>query len=86
MVEQAGEFSVVVFLADGSYGYEKRFVDGVTAGKSFYHHTHSVGARIGTTTRVIITDGGDCVCFEWIFGLGITFPTDLNIMEGERNK
>ena len=31
------------------------------------------GTQIGTTQRVIITDGDDCTNFEWQFGKGITF-------------
>ncbi len=34
----------------------------------------SVGGRLGTTCRVIITDGGDCINFEWEFGKGVTYP------------
>jgi hypothetical protein len=28
---------------------------------------------MGVVKRVIITDGGDHICFEWIAGKGITF-------------
>jgi hypothetical protein len=24
--------------------------------------------------RIMITDGGDCWCFEWLRGVGVTFP------------
>ena len=36
--------------------------------------TRSVGCRIGTTRRVIVTDGGDSIVFEWRHGEGVTFP------------
>lgn len=38
------------------------------------HYTTSVGAQLGVVDRVIITDGGDCICFEWKRGEGVTFP------------
>ena len=27
-------------------------------------------------SRIIITDGGDHTVFEWIYGEGITYPTE----------
>jgi hypothetical protein len=37
----------------------------------------SIGGRIlGTTARVIITDGGDYTTFEWQHGKGVVFPTE----------
>jgi hypothetical protein len=69
-----GEFSVCQFFEDGSYEYVRRFVDAEEAVKAAKHYSTSVGARIGTTTRVIITDGGDCTAFEWIRGEGVVFP------------
>lgn len=72
-----GEFSVCQFFEDESYEYVRRFVIAEEAMKAFQHYTNSVGARIGTTKRVIITDGGDCINMEWQFGKGITFPAPL---------
>jgi len=68
------EFSVCQFFPDGAYEYVRRFVGPEEAVKAFQHYTHSVGARLGTTVRVIITDGGDMTNMEWKFGKGITFP------------
>lgn len=73
------EFSVCQFFPDGSYEYVRRWVNNVEAIKAFQHYTTSVGARIGTTERVIITDGGDCVNMEWEFGKGITYPKKENL-------
>lgn len=67
-------FSVVQFFEDGSYEYVRQFVDVREAAKAFAHYTTSVGASIGTTVRVIITDGGDSICFEWVYGKGLVFP------------
>ena len=70
-----GEFSVCQFFADESYEYVIRFVDAETAVRKAKALTETVGARLGTTKRIIIADGGDCTNFEWQFGQGVTFPT-----------
>lgn len=67
-------FSVCQFFPDGSYEYVRRFVEAEEAVKAFVHYTSSVGARIGTTVRVIIIDSGDFCNMEWEFGKGITYP------------
>jgi hypothetical protein len=72
-MSSTGEFSVCQFFPDGSYEYVRRFVDAEEAVKAAHHYCHSVGAKIGTTVRVIITDGGDCTNFEWKYGEGIVF-------------
>jgi hypothetical protein len=69
-----GEYSVWQFFPDDSYEPVLRRVDARTAVERAKRLTETVGARIGTTRRVIITDGGDCTCFEWKFGEGVTFP------------
>lgn len=66
-------FNVVQFFADGSYEYVRERVGGEEAVKAAYHYCNSVGAKIGTTRRVIITDAGDCTNFEWQFGKSVTF-------------
>lgn len=76
------EFSVCQFFDDGSYEYVRRFVSAEEAMKAVQHYTTSVGARIGTTVRVIITDGGDYTNFEWKFGEGVTFPTKEDMKHG----
>jgi hypothetical protein len=69
-----GEFSVYQFFPDESYDEVLRFVDRETAVKTALQLTMSVGGRIGTTVKVIITDGGDECNFEWQFGKGVVFP------------
>lgn len=69
-----GEFSVCQFFADGTYEYVRRFVSPKAAVEAYRHYTTSVGAQIGTTVRVIVTDGGDCINMEWNHGKGQTFP------------
>lgn len=73
------EFSVCQFFQDGSYEYVRRFVTAEEAMKAFKHYITSVGALMGTTQRVIITDGGDFTNMEWLYGQGITFPAQEEI-------
>lgn len=68
------EFSVCQFFEDGSYEYVRRNVSAEEAVNAAKHYTTSVGARMGMTRRVIITDGGDYCNFEWKYGEGITYP------------
>jgi hypothetical protein len=68
-----GEFSVYQEFEDGSQECVRTRVDAETAVKAAHHYCTSVGAQIGTTRRVIITDAGDCTNFEWKFGEGVTF-------------
>jgi hypothetical protein len=67
------EFSVCQFFEDDSYEYVRRFVSAEEAVKAADHYCHSVAAKTGIVRRVIITDGGDYVNFEWRYGQGVTF-------------
>ena len=68
-----GEFSVFQEFEDGTQECVRTRVDAESAVNAAHHYCHSIGAQIGTTRRVIITDGGDCTNFEWKFGEGVTF-------------
>lgn len=75
-----GEFSVYQFFglqADAAYEEVLRFVDAKTAVDKALSLARSIGAKIGTTQRVIITDGGDETNWEWVFGKGMTFPPEV---------
>ena len=72
-LQYLGEFSVCQFFRDDSCEYVRRFVGAEEAVEAARHYSTSVGAQIGTTVRVIITDGGDCCNFEWRFGEGVTY-------------
>jgi hypothetical protein len=74
MTGTQGEFSVCQFFEDGSYEYVRRNVGAEEAVNAAKHYTSSVGAQLGTTRRVIITDGGDSTNFEWKYGEGVTYP------------
>lgn len=69
-------FNVVQFFPDDTYEYVRRNVTAQEATEAFKHYCTSVGARVGTTTRVIITDQGDSCCAEWIHGQGVVFPKE----------
>jgi hypothetical protein len=71
------EFSVYQFFVDDSYEQYVQFVSIETATKKAVHLVTSVGARLGTTVRVIITDGGDSIIAEWKKGEGFVFPPEL---------
>jgi hypothetical protein len=72
--EERDEFSVYQFFEDGNYEAIKRFVSAEEAIKTAKFYTTNVAAQCGLTKRVIITDGGDCISFEWTHGKGVTFP------------
>lgn len=68
-------FNVVQFFENGDHEYVQRGLEAGPAVERAKALTESVGGRLGTTHRVIITDGGDSTVFEWVFGEGVTFPT-----------
>lgn len=73
----AREFSVYQFFPDGTSERVREFVSMEEAVEGARHYCSSVGARMGTTVRVIITDGGDYTVFEWQYGQGVTFPPEV---------
>jgi hypothetical protein len=72
----AETFSVCQFFYDGCYEYVRQSVDAAEAVQAAMHYATSVGARLGTTRRVIITDSGDSITFEWTWDDGIVFPAE----------
>jgi hypothetical protein len=70
------EYSVYQFLKNDTYERVREFVGVEEAVKAAKHYSSSVGARLGITRRVIITDDGDHTVFEWKHGEGITFPPE----------
>jgi hypothetical protein len=71
------EFSVCQFFVDDSHEYLGRHLSDEDAVRLAVQATRSVGATIGTTKRVIITDGGDCINWEWKHGEGVVYPPQL---------
>ena len=68
------EFSVYQFLIDGYQERVRHFVPADEAVEAALHYTNNVAAKMGVTERVIITDGGDSVVFEWLKGKGVVYP------------
>ena len=68
------EFSVYQFFENDTYEKVRDHVSATEAMQAVRHYTDNVAARMGITKRVIITDGGDNTCFEWINGKGVVFP------------
>jgi hypothetical protein len=68
-------FNVCQFFPDDGYEYVARNIPAKESIELMKRLTESVGGRIGTTVRVIVTDGGDSTVAEWQFGKGVTYPT-----------
>jgi len=69
------EFSVWWWDRDGGQHEELRFVEVERAFNACRRLIHGPASVFGFVDRVIITDGGDCTCFEWKKDLGVTWPT-----------
>lgn len=63
------QFSVYEFDTDGWSTPLARFI---TANAAIDTVRKVIGSPGPFTARVIITDGGDCLAFEWIRGQGVT--------------
>ena len=61
------EFSVYWWDRDYGQHEELRFVSAEAAMKAVARLTRGPASALGFVSRVIITDGGDCCCFEWKF-------------------
>jgi hypothetical protein len=70
----SGQFSTYQFFSNGDYEPVAEWVDAKTAMGTAVSLIHSLGAKIGTTERVIITDGDDFINFDWQHGKGVVFP------------
>jgi hypothetical protein len=67
-------FSVYQFFEDETWERVAAGIRAEAAVKRAKALTETVGARIGTTARVVVTDQDDTTCFEWRYGKGVTFP------------
>lgn len=68
------KYCVVQYFVDGNYEYVRRGVDAPAACEAAAHYASSVGAQIGTTRRVIVTDSSDCLWWDWRYGRGVVYP------------
>jgi hypothetical protein len=77
MSEIEERFNVCQFFENGFYEYVRRGVTGEEAVQTAYVYTHNPAATIlKIIKRVIITDMGDSIVFEWKQGEGVTFPPE----------
>jgi hypothetical protein len=74
VMDTDNQFSVYQFFKDDTYEKVREFVSATEAMQAARHYTNNVAVRMGITKRVIITDGDDSTCFEWINGQGVVFP------------
>lgn len=60
-------------------GYEKvaQYVSAEEAIRIYNGLVSSLGAKMGTTEKIIITDMWDLTVLEWCFGKGIVFPPEV---------
>jgi hypothetical protein len=75
------KFSVTQYFTDftdGTYETVRSHVTLEEATSAFNHYTNNVACLMGITSRVIITDGGDCIILEWQNGKGIVWPNPEN--------
>ena len=68
------QFSVRLYYDNGEQKDVYRFVSAQEAHRAFQYYTSSLGTRLGSTVRVIIIDGDDCMVREWKLEQGVTFP------------
>ena len=70
----AVRYCVVQYFVDGNFEYVRRNVYAQAASEAAAHYATSVGAQIGTTQRVIVTDSDDRLCWDWRYGRGVVYP------------
>ena len=69
-----GVFCVYQFFPDGTHECVREWGLAEEAVLAAKHYCSCVGAQLGTTVRVIITDREDFCVFDWKRGEGIIFP------------
>src|SRR5262245_47667692 len=74
-MSERAEYSVYWWYKEGDQFTESRFILLDLAMHQVKRLTQGPAARLGMVERVIITDGGDFIVFEWKRDQGITWPT-----------
>lgn len=67
-----GKYSVCCHYDDGTTRYVERDVTVGVAVETFANVTTGIGAWIGSTQRVTVTDQHNVVSLEWKYGRGLT--------------
>ena len=73
MTENLNQFSVYWWDREGNQHSEMRWVNVKQAVDAANRLANGPGNVIGIVERVIITNGGDDICFEWRLGEGVVF-------------
>jgi hypothetical protein len=67
-------FSVCQYFDDDWHEYVRRYIPAHEAIQIARSYITRPAAIIGIIKRVIITDSGDCIAWEWQFGEGVVHP------------
>jgi hypothetical protein len=70
-------YNVVQWFPNEVYEYVRRGVTLEEAWRAAQHYCTFVGAKVGTTVRVMIEDGGGSCVLEWKREEGIVFPEEF---------
>lgn len=73
-MDSAAEYRVYQFFVGGQCEPAGDEMEPKAAVKHAMLLTHTLGARIGSTCRIIITDRDQKTVWEWRYGEGIIFP------------
>ena len=74
MIDPNELFSLYQFFPDGSYERLLHHVDIELALNTAASYASRPAAMIGIIQRLIITDAGDSIVFEWRYKYGVVFP------------
>ncbi|HSW92141.1 MAG TPA: hypothetical protein VLG09_05850 [Candidatus Saccharimonadales bacterium] len=80
------EYSVYWWDKDGHQHTEMQWQMTLKCMQAVKRLTQGPASVLGFVKRVIITDGGDSIVFEWKLGEGITWPTKEQMEEHRRGK
>lgn len=72
--KRGGQYSVYAWTFDDVEERVAAYVDAGTALAVAHGLVANVGAKLGFTSRVMITDGSDRSVFEWEHGMGVIWP------------
>jgi len=68
------EFSVYWWYENGHY-QSVQYIPAEAAIKKSLNLVEGDQCKAGLITRIIVTDDGDCIAFEWLKDKGVVFPT-----------
>jgi len=72
--DDGAPYKVWIFFRDGTHWLSADNLETGAAVECAFRQTQTLGAKLGTTRRVIIEDCLGHTSFEWQFKKGVTFP------------